>query len=150
MFGGVLIQRVAGFFRGLIYFATLADECCALGDDAAEDVAELVAGEGLVFLNFAIAERPIHFPGDTLPGFGVFEFFLGGGFGFLVRRRSDFVLVDEGADFAAGVFEGIAESGALVVEERDLLGDLVVLGFGGFFGGVNFCEESFVVRGGVH
>ncbi len=101
-------------------------------------------------MNFAIAERPIHFPGDALPGFGVFEFLLGGCFGFLVRRRSDFVLVDEGADFAAGVFEGIAKSGALIVEEHDLFGDLVVLGFGGFFGGVNFCEENFVVGGGVH
>ena len=47
-------------------------------------------------------------------------------------------MIDEGADFAAGVFEGVTEGGALVIEERDLLGDLVVLNFCGFFGGVNF------------
>ena len=59
-------------------------------------------------------------------------------------------MIDERADFPAGVFESVAESSALVVEERDLLGDLVVLGFGGLFCGVNFGQQSFVVGGGVH
>src|SRR5271163_546488 len=76
--------------------------------DAGEDVVELVAGEGLVFLDFAVAERPIHLPRNALPRFGVFQFFLRRSFGGFVRGGSNFVLVDEGADFAAGVFERVA------------------------------------------
>ena len=53
-------------------------------------------------------------------------------------------MVDERADFAARVFEGVAHGGALVVEESDLLGDVRVLGFGGFFPGVNFGQEGFI------
>ena len=94
--------------------------------------------KGLSFLDFAVAEGPIHFPGDALPCFGVFQFFLAAALADLSDAGRDFVLIDERADFAAGVLESVTQGGALIIEERDLLGDLVVLGFGGFFGGINF------------
>ena len=70
--------------------------------------------------------------------------FLRGGFGVFVGTGDDFVLVDERADFAARVLEGVAHGGALVVEESDLLGDVRVLRLRGFFRGVYFGEEGFI------
>ena len=149
MLGGVLREVGAGVFGGLINFAALGDQSGALGHDAGEGVVELIAGEGLIFLNFAVGEGPVNFPDGALAGFGVFQFFLARGFGFFVGIGDDFVLIDERADFAARVLEGVAHGGALVVEESNLFGDIGVLGFGGFFRGVYLGEEGFVIGGGV-
>ena len=64
----------------------------------------------------------------------------------LSRGRDYLVLVDEVADLAARVFERIAQSGALLVEKGDLLGDLVVLSLGGLLQLVDLRGKLLVFR----
>jgi hypothetical protein len=54
------------------------------------------------------------------------------------------------ADFSAFVFEGIADGCALFVQEVDLFGDFVVLGFCGLLSAGEFRRESFIFRGGIN
>ena len=116
MFGSVLREFGAGIFGGLVNFAAFRDQGGALGDDAGESVVELIAGEGFVLLNRTVGVGPVHFPDGADSLFRVFQIFFARGFRRLVGIRDDFVLIDEGADFSASVFEGVAHGGALVIE----------------------------------
>jgi hypothetical protein len=110
-----------------------ATNAAALIDQAGEGVVELIGRHFLVLFYLAWGGRPIHFPGDLAASFRVLE--AAGLLAFVIDRHN-FVLVDERAYFSASVLEGVADGGALIVEQRDLLADLIVFGTRGGFQGV--------------
>jgi hypothetical protein len=67
----------------------------------------------------------------------------------LVFRWNDFVLVDEVADFASCILEGVTQSSALLVEKGNLLGDILILSLRGFLQIVNLRRKFLVLGRGI-
>ncbi len=102
--------------------------------------------KALFLFDFSVAERPIDVPLACSP---IGDFFQSFRFRAFVRCGSRLVLVDEGADFSARIFERVGQRCALFVEQSDLLGDLIVLRLRRFLQLVNFRGERFVFGGRV-